>query len=261
MRRSLLIPLAAVALTASIASGTPLPDPPFSSGGFIPPDSTVYKQEVNVGKILSKYASSAAKCDIKAVKDLQLAYEPANQAKVPEVQDAWTACRAKADLRFTVGRDKLLLKGTPACLDQAGIDAIRAQIDAQFPLLASIVFCDADAANPDPVTNLNIPDFRNEALGEADAAKVILKVGTSAAKCLTKGVLYAMKFGNPLPQEILDRIQLCLDKYETYGLEKMAKLDQTQALPACLPLSTAQGLVSATVDLAGQLTDENYCQE
>jgi hypothetical protein len=39
----------------------------------------------------------------------------------------------------------------------------------------------------------------------------------------------------------------------------MAKLDQTQKLPACLPLATAQGLVGSAVDLAGQFSDENYC--
>ena len=54
----------AICLTASITlAGTPLPNPPFSSGGFVPPDSTAFSQEVNVGKLLTKYALGLAKCD------------------------------------------------------------------------------------------------------------------------------------------------------------------------------------------------------
>jgi hypothetical protein len=261
--RSLLRPLtsvAAIALSAGVVlAGTPLPDPPFSSGGFVAPDSLVYKQELSVGKVLTKYSVGLAKCDMKAVIALQLAYEPANLAKVPDVQQAWVDCRAKNDLKYTTGRDKLLLKGTPACLDQAGIDAFRAVIDAQFPLLAPFIYCDGDAAAPDPVTNINIPDFKIEASGEVSAAKVVLKVGTSAAKCLTKAFGIAFKLGGTIPPEYLAKIDACLAKYETYGMDAMAKLDQTQKLPACLTLATAQTLVSSTVDLAGQFSDENYC--
>jgi hypothetical protein len=39
----------------------------------------------------------------------------------------------------------------------------------------------------------------------------------------------------------------------------MAKLDQTQKLPACVPLTTAQTLVSTAVGIAGQFSDDTYC--
>jgi hypothetical protein len=39
----------------------------------------------------------------------------------------------------------------------------------------------------------------------------------------------------------------------------MDTLDQTQKLPACLSLAAAQNLVTGTVALAGQFSDENYC--
>ncbi len=48
----------------------------------MPPDSLVFKQEVAVGKILSKYALTRTKCDQKALIGLQLAYEPANPTKI-----------------------------------------------------------------------------------------------------------------------------------------------------------------------------------
>src|SRR5262245_39078556 len=187
--------LVAVALAAGVAfAGTPLPDPPFSNGGFVPPDSIVFKQETSVGKIITKYLVTVAKCDMKAVNSLQLAYEPANQGKVPEVQQAWVDCRAKAELRYTVSRDKVLLKGTPACLDGAGIDALRAVVDGQVAVQQPSVFCDGDAAAPDPTTGLNVPDFQNEANGEVLVAKVLVKVRTAVEKCYTRAALYATRF-------------------------------------------------------------------
>jgi hypothetical protein len=139
------------------------------------------------------------------------------------------------------------------------VDAFRAAIDAQFPLLSPIIYCDDDAASPDPVTGINIPDFKNEASGEVSAARVVLKVGTSAAKCYTKAFGLAFKFGGTIPPEYLPKIDACFDKIEAYGMDKMAELDQTQKLPDCLSLTAAQNLVSATVSLAGQFSDENYC--
>jgi hypothetical protein len=146
-------------LPAWRSPGTPLPNPPFTNGGFVAPDSITLKQEVAVGKLLTKYAASLAKSDQSALLALQLAYQPTNQQKVPAVQAKWTVCRDNAVTKYGLGRDKLLLKGTPACLDQAGIDAIKAQIDDQFPLLGPIVYCDDGAASPDPMTLLNIPDL------------------------------------------------------------------------------------------------------
>jgi hypothetical protein len=240
-------------------AGTPLPDPPFSNGGFVPPNSIVGKQEIAVLKILTKYAVNRTKCDQKAVIGLQLAYEPTNQGKVPGLQDAWTACVAKVGLQYTAGRDKQLLKGTPACLDQAGIDAIRDQIDGQFTLLDPQVYCDDGAAAPDPVTHLNIPDFKKEAAGEVSAAKVLVKAGTLASKCYGSAVVAALRNAGSLPPDILGKIEGCITKASTVGNAAMADLDQTQKLPDCLPLANAQGLVATVVGLGGQFTDLQYC--
>src|SRR5262245_15471158 len=101
MRSSSKWSLAAVALSAGIAFGTPLQNPPFADGGFVPPNSLVSKQEANVWKLIVKDVVYQAKCDIKALLDLQLGYEPANQQKVPDIQNAWTACHAKVDFKYT----------------------------------------------------------------------------------------------------------------------------------------------------------------
>ena len=119
----------------------------------------------------------------------------------------------------------------------------------------------ADAIAPDPVTGLNIPDFKNEASGEVSAAKVLTKTGVSAGKCYSLALKYAFKLGGALPPDILAKVDACFTKASDKGLEDMAKLDQTQKLPACLSLATANALVGATVDLSGQFNDETYCAE
>ena len=143
-------------------------------------------------------------------------------------------------LKYEVTRDKLLLKGTPACLDQAGIDAIKGQLDAQIGLLGGVVYCDTGAAAPDPVTGLNIPDFKIEASGETSAAKVLTKTGVSAGKCYSLALKYAFKLGGTIPPDILAKVDACFTKASDKGLEDMAKLDQTQKLPACLPIGDCE---------------------
>ena len=250
---------AGLAVASAAIAGTPLPDPPFSTGGFVPPDSIAFKQEVAVAKFLTKYSKNRAKCDQKAVPALQLAYEPANPTKIPELQDKWTACVAKVGLKYEAGRDKLITRGTPACLDQATIDGMRSLIDTLVPLLGAIVFCDGDGAAPDPVTGLNIPDFKKEAEGEVAASKVALKAGLYAGKCYLLALKYAFKLGGALDPDVLATIDACFAKASDAGNAAMEKLDQTQKLPACLPLATAEALVADTIDSAGLLNGLNYC--
>jgi hypothetical protein len=252
--------LAAVALASGVAfAGTPLPNPPFSFGGFVPPDSAVYRQEYYVSKTIEKYAAKSGQCDYKAVLGLQLAYEPNNATKIAELQAAWQACRAKVAARYVYERDRLLLKGTPACLNQTGIDAIRDQVDLVFGPLQAFVFCDGDAAAPDPVTLLNIPDFKNEANGETDVAKLVIKLGRGSWKCFLKAVVTARKFGGTIPPEYLTRIDACFDKLELKGIDTVADFDQQQKLPDCISLEDAQNLVTTTIALSGQFTGDIFC--
>jgi hypothetical protein len=259
MKRLLAMACGLVALVAGVASaGTPLPDPPFSGGGFVPPDSVAYKLEYYVGRMLVKYSKNTRKCDYKAVLGLQLAYEPQNAGKVPEVQAAWQLCKDKVSAKYAAERDKLILQGTPTCLDQAGIDAIRAAIDANLAAVAPTVFCDDDAAAPDPVTGLNIPDFKNEASGEADVAKVLTKLDLYSYKCYLAALRIAFGFGT-IPPEYMGKITGCFAKVEARSDDAMGDLDQQQKLPDCLPLATALAEGDAAIAFQGTLTDSLYC--
>ena len=164
---------------------------------------------------------------------------------------------ATANSKYADARDKTLLKGTPACLNQAGIDAIKAQVDAQLPLLGPILFCDNDAANPDPVVGQDIPDGADEAKAEVAVAKAALKAGTSAGKCYEKAVAAVVKNAGTLPKADLDKFNLCVQKISDKGAAAVAKL--APILPTCLPMGTANAVVGAAASLAGQFTDDTYC--
>ena len=191
----------AVGLGAGIAlAGTPLPNPPFSGGGFVPPTKLELTQELNVGKLITNYAKRRTKCDQVALIALQLAYEPVGAPKVPEVQQKWDECVQKVNgLVLHHAPRQAPAEGHTRLLDQAAIDAFRAAVDAQFPLLGPIIYCDDDAAAPDLVTGLNIPDFKQEAEGEVSAAKAVLKAGLFAGKCNMNALKVAFKFAGSDP--------------------------------------------------------------
>jgi hypothetical protein len=190
---------------------------------------------------------------------LQLAYEPDNTSKVPELQTKWQLCKQKVSDRYAYERDLLILKGTPACLDEAAIDAIRAQIDANLASTVPGVFCDGDAAAPDPVTGLNIPDFKPEAEGEGDVAKVLIKVGGYAYKCYVSALKYAFKFAGNIPAYYQTKIADCFVRAQAKSDDAMATLDQRQKLPGCISLVAAQAAGTDAIAFPGELTDENYC--
>ena len=259
-RTSLLVSGSAIVFSAQVLMAGPLPDPPFQFGGFNPPDQNVLKQELAVGKIISKYAAARASCDQKAVSGLQKAYPPAGDgSKVLDNQTKWTACVAAANAKYVAARDKQLIKGTPPCLNQAGIDAIKSQLDALTPPLAALLYCDDGAASPDPTVGINIPDDKNEAKGEVSAAKNALKAGTDAGKCYDKAASAVFKNGGTILAADLTKFNDCIAKTTGKVNAAMQKLADQGVLPSCLPVVLAQGVGASAVSLGGQFTDETYC--
>lgn len=225
------------------SAATPLPFPPFAGGGFVPTTKDVLKQEVTVLKVLAKYAYKRSSCDTGLLDDLTLAYTSANGTKIAAVQAKWVECVAKVDQRYAYDRDKALLKGTPACLGQAAIDALRAQIDVQLAMSGAVAYCDADDAAPDPVTMLNVPDKVKEADGESEAGKLITKSYYNTVKCLAS-VLPRLVREQAVSTDNADRFSICLDKIEGRATSTADDLEQTQQLPSCLSTSA---LVAAAV--------------
>jgi hypothetical protein len=252
----------ALLLTATTAiAGTPLPDPPFSDGGFVAPSKDVLRQEEAVNKALSNYAKKRTVCDWIAVTGLQLAYTPVNAGKVAAIEAKWTACLEYADEYYVKHRDRVLAKGTPACLDQAGFDAQRAAVDDVIQAVASQVYCDDGGAAPDPVTGLNIPDKKQETIGETQLAKIALKAQQRASKCYSKGASLALKLGGVFTQREVDRVQSCLDRVTSSAASTIDDLDQTQKLPACLSVGAAEAAVAEAVAFSGSSTSVLYCAE
>jgi hypothetical protein len=165
----------AMFMTAHSGQAAPLPDPLFTGGGFNAPSADVLKQEELANALLGAYLKARGSCDRIAVGQLQLAYQSSNLTKVPGIQAAWQACLVKTDAYYAGKRDRLLLKGMPACLDQAGIDAQRALVDQLIATLGAQIYCDGGGAAPDPVTGIDIPDKKQETIGETAVAQIVLR--------------------------------------------------------------------------------------
>lgn len=251
--------LVSALLASSVAlAATPLPDPPFPGGGFVPATKDVLKQELSVLKVLAKYGVKRATCDSALIDDLVLAYTSNAGSKIMAVQDKWVECVQKAADRYGYERDKVLLKGTPGCLDQAGIDALRSQLDAQLAAGSSIAYCDGDNAAPDPVTALNVPDKVQEATGEAEAGKRIVKSYYEALKCLY-GVVPRLFREQAVSSDNKDRMSYCLDKIAARVDDTMTKLDQTQKLPSCLPASLGTAAALSARDFGSSSSGGIFC--
>jgi hypothetical protein len=260
MRHLLQLALAGGLLVSGPAlGGTPLPNPPFADGGFVAPTSAVYKQEYYALRTLASYAARRLKCDLHAVGDLTQAYTPENPTKVAAVQDAWTACVQYAQTWYAKYRDRLELKGMPACLDAVGLDALRTTLDQQAAQNGAVVFCDGAGAAPDPVTGLDVPGQKPKSDGEIAAAAALWKAAYYAHRCYLKAAALAFKRSGVLSPTDLAKVQTCLTKATTIGTVAMATQEQHQKLPSCLPLATAQAQVTTAVASAGALTPALYC--
>jgi hypothetical protein len=254
-----LVALVSATLASTVAvAATPLPDPPFPGGGFVPATKDVLKQELGVLKVLVKYGVKRASCDSALIDDLVLAYTSNAGNKIMAVQDKWVECVQKVGDRYVYERDKVLLKGTPACLDQPGIDSLRAQLDGQLAAGSSIAYCDGDNAAPDPVTALNVPDKIQEATGEAEAGKRIVKSYYEALKCLY-GVVPRLFREQAVSEDNKNRMSYCLDKIAARVDDTMAKLDQTNKLPSCLPEPVAVAAAISARDFGTSSSGGIFC--
>jgi hypothetical protein len=251
----------ALVITAATASGTPLPDPPFPGGGSVPPSATVFKQELAVDKLLLIDLRHRMTCDAVAVENLQLAYTPVNARKVEAVQQKWQACMDASDRWYAKYRDRQLVKGTPSCLDQAGIDAQQAAQNASIASVSSQIYCDGAAADPDPVTGLNIPEKKRETIGETALAKLAMKIPPKASRCYLKAAVTAFQLGGWIPPNDVARTQTCLDRISRYISATVADLHRTQKLPPCLPPEAAEAAMNEALAFVSSSTAAIYCAE
>lgn len=243
---------------AGVALAGLLPDPPFTTGGFNPPSATVLKQEQGVGKVISKYVGARTKCDQKAIASLQKAYAAADVPGILAAQVGWTACVATSNTKYLADSAKLVLVGTPLCLNQAGIDGIKNSLDATLPALGILVYCDA-TFGIDGTTGLAVPATATIGKAEIAVAKAASKAGLAAGKCYTKAATTVNKNLGVLPAADLTKFNDCLAKASSGGLAAIAKLVLGGTLPVCLPGPLGDALIAASVGLGGDYNDETYC--
>jgi hypothetical protein len=250
----------AIVLASDLAgASTPLPDPPFPGGGFVPPTEDVLKKEDLAWKMLASYRRKRAACDYALIDDLHLAYTPANPTKIAAVQEKWNTCVAKVSARFDYERDRLLAKGAPACLDAPLLDSLRAALEGLVAAEASVVFCDDDGAAPDPVTGLDVPDKKQEVTGEVAVAKLVVKSAYETTRCHMNVLRRIVRDGGSVTPDHELRLASCLGKIATKASGAIADLEQTQKLPACLPAANALAVSASAGASSTVLTGAIYC--
>lgn len=245
----------AMVLVAGVAlAGTPLENPPFTNGGFVPPNKDVLKAELGSGGIVTKYTGAVTKCDQNAVKALEKATTAADPVKVTEAEAKHAACVAKANTKFTDAVAKIIAKGkNPACLDTTAINGIKGQLDALLAVNNPIVYCDS-TQGVNVATGFNIPANKDVAKGETGVGAAAVKAGSAVAKCFNKSV--DGDFKGAVDQT---KHNDCVAKASAKGLASIQKLQDKALLPACLPQVAANAIIAIGVGAGGDYTDETFC--
>ncbi len=240
---------------------TPLPNPPFTGGGFVPPDKDTGKAEDSIAAALSKFGPAYPACIAKVVSGLFAAAGDA--AKVAKANAGFTACVAKVNVTFDAARDKAVAKGTlPACLGATQIDALRTSLVTQIGLLTPIVNCEAGGGT-DPTSGFKIPGTKDILGAEAAVTKTAVKAGSAVGACFRKtvqGIFKAAGDGAKITAALTAH-DACVAQASAKGTAGIQKVVGTGTLPSCLPGATAQTLVNAAVALGGAFTDEISCAQ
>lgn len=241
----------AMVLAAGVAlAGTPLENPPFTNGGFVPPNKDVLKAETASGGIVTKYTGAITKCDQKLVVALNKA--GIDLGKIADANTKWNDCKLKANTKFNDSVVKQIAKGkNPSCLDGAAIGGIKGQIDALLAINNPLVYCDGPT---DPGSGFKIPTTSNFAKGETGVGAAAVKAGSAVAKCFNKSV--DADFKGAVDQT---KHTDCVNKAAAKGLDTVNKLNGKSLLPGCLPLGVAAAIINIGVGAGGDYTDETFC--
>lgn len=247
----------------SPAGAASLPDPPFAVGGFVSPTKAALKAQLKVEKLMERYLTRNAKCDRKAVEDLNQLFPPIGSGAAGPIQaavDDWASCRA-VGFGGIYGEDvaELVEKGTPACLGESAIRLILDGAEGVRQSLRNLTYCDGDAANPEPVTQLRIPDDPDEATGAGAADKALLTAGFNAGRCYLRVATLAFKNGGSVPASDLAKFGLCLARAIARGQRQIQKLADAGRLPACASVAGLQTQIAGVDSTASGLAALIFC--
>ena len=229
--------LSALFLSRLVAAQTPLPDPPFINGGYLPPDVTSAQVEDQLAAfLLGDDRAAHVHCVAKLVTGLFHADQSGNAAMAAEVSANYNDCRAAAYHGWVAFRDALVAAGgIPACL---ALDAVHATIESATYLTLANIFCAGTAPSVEP--RIKIATDRVIQRHLRSVAGIVLGYAARQARCTRTYVGGLEKAGgNPDPvaaaKEMFDQ---CYVTSRFAAQEKILRLYAKNS-PSCLPASSA----------------------
>lgn len=248
---------AAVFVASSALAGTLLPNPPFTDGGFVPPNKDDAKAEKAVAGNLNKYGGATAKCDQKLVSASTKAAGDAG--KLADAATKYTDCTTKASTKFSDTAAKIDLKPHNACSNAAAQAVLKTSLDLQIDLTAGVLYCD----NSGGVNGgLNYPSSLDQAKAEVAVAGIAVKAGQAVGKCFTNTTDKVFKAAGDAGK-IADAVAKhndCVAKATAKAEGSVDKLVAKATLPAgCVSEAIADAVVATALGIGGGFADEVAC--
>src|SRR5262245_19325211 len=176
--------LSALLLSRLVAAQTPLPDPPFINGGYLPPDATSAQVEDQLAAFLLGLDRAAhVNCVARLVPGLFRANRSGNAAMVAEVSAKYSDCRRAAYEGWVAFRNGLVAAGgIPACLaGPLDLDAVHGQIESVTYLTLANIFCDGPVASID--ARIHISTNRVIERHLRSVARIVVAYAARQARC------------------------------------------------------------------------------
>jgi hypothetical protein len=225
-RTRLLTLTAAVGLAATVHAGTPLSSP-FSvlDGGFLPPDATTAKSELQVYKAVTTFMARSVACYAHAEKNL-----------VAGAEIELANCLAGADDRWNTIMQRLSTT-LPLCIDPT---ALRVAVEQTIATdITPRVYCDGAL---DPGTGLHVASSDTVLRGEVGVSNVSLFANKSEDVCGYKAIRSAIATGTYYPA-----LAACEASFGEKWFRKRSKLYASGLPPACVDIDAAADIANVPV--------------
>jgi len=251
--------LSALLLSRLVAAQTPLPDPPFINGGYLPPDVTSAQFEDQLAAfLLGDDRAAHVHCVTKLVAGLFHANQSGNAAMAAEVGAHYNDCRAAAYTGWVAFRDALVAAGgVPACLT---LDAVHATIENVTYLTLANIFCNGTAPSVEP--RIKIASDRVIERHLRSVARIVLGYAARQARC-TRTYVGGLEKAGGNPALVAAAKEMFDECYVTsrFAAEERIRRLYAKNSPACLPAPSALSALGEHIAAPWAQVADLYCAQ
>jgi len=254
-----IVVLSTLLLSRLVAAQTPLPDPPFINGGYLPPDETSAQVEDQVAAfLLGDDRAVNVHCVAKLVTGLFHANQSGNAAMAAEVAAEYGDCRHAAYDDWVAFRDALVSAGgVPACL---ALDVVHGTIENVTYLTLANIFCDGTAPSVEP--RIKIATDRVIERHLKSVARIVLGHAARQARC-TRTYVGGLEKAGGNPDLVAAAKEMFDECYVTsrFAAEERIRRLYAKNSPACLPAPSALSALGENIAAPWAQVADLYCAQ